>query len=134
MKTFYFLLFTFFISINVTAQLHISTNLRMDFSWDEVKDDWKFESQDDESMTFFEFNEDLTLVKHVTSSITSAYLIKSYIHDEEDERDQYIYKIMSDVGNKYMMIVDLKNKNLRFISDDLTFMVKHRIKATWTDD
>ena len=56
------------------------------------------------------------------------------MHDEEDGRDQYVYKIMSDVGNKYMMIVDLKNQNLRFISDDLSYMVKHRIKASWTDD
>ena len=134
MKSFYFFVCIFFLSQNVSSQLHISTNLRMDFTWDEVKDDWNFESQDEESMTFFEFNEELTLVKHVTSTMTSAYLIKSYMHDEEDGRDQYVYKIMSDVGNKYMMIVDLKNQNLRFVSDDLSYMVKHRIKASWTDD
>jgi len=104
-----------FIAINASAQFHISTNLRMNFSWDDEKEDWKFESQDEESLTFFEFNKDFTLVKHTTSTITSAYLIKSSEHDESDDRNQYIYMVTSDVGNKYMMIVDIKNSNLRFV-------------------
>tara|TARA_B110000902_G_scaffold263086_1_gene341433 strand:+ start:1348 stop:1548 length:201 start_codon:yes stop_codon:yes gene_type:complete len=66
--------------------------------------------------------------------MTSAYIIKSSEHDEEEGRDQYIYMIVSDVGNKYMMILDFINDNIRFISNDLSYMVKHRIKASWTDD
>ena len=38
--------------MHATAQLHISTNLRMDFIWDNVNDEWKFESQDEEALTF----------------------------------------------------------------------------------
>ena len=134
MRKLTFLTILCFMTTIASAQFHISTNLRMDFSWDEVNDDWKFESQDEESLTFFEINKEFTMVKHTTSTITSAYIIKSSEHDEEDGRDQYIYMTVSDVGNKYMMIVDIKNSNLRFVANDGSFMVKHRIKASWTDD
>lgn len=116
------------------AQLNVSTNLRMDFSWDNVNKEWKFESQDEESLTFFVFNKDFTLVKHTTASVTSAYMIKSQEHDEEDGRDQYIFDVVSDVGNKYMMIFDVKNDNIRFVNNDGSHMVKHRIKSTWKDE
>ena len=134
MRKLTFLAILCFITTIASAQLHISTNLKMNFSWDEINDDWKFESQDEESLTFIEFNKELTMVKHTTPAMTSAYIIKSSEHDEEEGRDQYIYMIVSDVGNKYMMILDFINDNIRFISNDLSYMVKHRIKASWTDD
>jgi|TARA_B110000285_G_C15049814_1_gene576348 hypothetical protein len=134
MRKLTFLAILCFITTIASAQLHISTNLKMNFSWDEINDDWKFESQDEESLTFIEFNKELTMVKHTTPTMTSAYIIKSSEHDEEEGRDQYIYMIVSDVGNKYMMILDFINDNIRFISNDLSYMVKHRIKASWTDD
>ena len=134
MRKITFLAILCFITTIASAQLHISTNLRMNFNWDEINDEWKFESQDEESLTFLEFNKEFTMVKHTTSTVTSAYIIKSSEHDEEEGRDQYIYMIVSDVGNKYMMILDFINDNIRFISNDLSYMVKHRIKASWTDD
>lgn len=130
---------TFLVILTLTtaiasAQFHISTNLREDFGWDEVNKEWKLDDQDKESLTFIEFNKELTMFKHTTSRITSAYIIKSSEHDETDGRDQYNYSIISDVGNKYMFIVDLKNLNVRFVANDGSYMVRHRIKATWTDD
>ena len=74
------------------------------------------------------------MVKHTTATITSAYIIKSSEHDNEEGRNQYMFDVVSDVGNKHMMIVDIKNNNLRFVSTEKNFMVKHMIKATWTDD
>lgn len=61
-------------------------------------------------------------------------MIKSQIHDDEDGNDQYIFDIVSDIGNKYTMIFDSKNDNMRFISEDGSRMVKHRIKSTWKDE
>ena len=123
-----------FITTIVFGQLRVSTYSRLDFSWDESNDDWKFESEDEESLTFFEFNEDFTLVKHTTSSSTSGYLIKSQEHDEEDGADQYIFTIVSDLGNKYIMVYDFKNKNIRFIPEDFSKMIKFKIKSTWSDE
>lgn len=116
------------------AQLNFSTNLRQDFSWDEATEDWILESEDEESITFFEFNEEFSMLTHTTSTITSAYKINSSLHDEEEGRNQYIFKVVSDVGNKYVMIVDIKNDNIRFVSNDGSRMVRHQIKASWLDD
>jgi hypothetical protein len=40
-------------------------------------------------------------------------MIKSSERDKE--KDQYELNIVSDVGNEYLMIIDIKNNNLRFI-------------------
>ncbi|WP_047547302.1 hypothetical protein [Psychroserpens sp. Hel_I_66] len=132
-KSILFALFCFFTTV-LFGQFHVSTNSRLDFSWDKSSDDWKFESEDPESLTFFEFNNDFTLVKHTTSSTTSGYLIKSQEHDEDDGNNQYLFKIVSDVGNKYIMIYDIKNNNIRFIPEDFSTMIKFKIKSTWTDE
>jgi hypothetical protein len=118
----------------VFSQFHVSTNSRIDFTWDKESDDWKFESEDQESLTFFEFNKEFTMVKHTTSSSTSGFLIKHQEHDEEDGNNQYILTVVSDVGNKYMMIYDIKNENIRFIPDDFSQMVKFKIKSSWSDE
>ena len=134
MIKFAFLAILCFLTTIASAQLHISTNLRMDFSWDEINDDWTFESQDDQSLTFFEFNKEYTIVKHTTSTATSAYIIKSFEHVDEEGREQYNYMIVSDLGNKYLMVLDIKNTNIRFVSNDGSHLVKYRIKSSWADD
>lgn len=88
-----------FLSINVFAQLNISTNFRQNGIWNNEKEEWTIFSTDEDELTFFEFNKDFTMFKHTTASITSAYMIKSAEHDEE--LDQYELDIVSDVGNKY---------------------------------
>lgn len=124
----------FLLTTIVFGQFHVSTNLRSDYTWDKENKDWELESEDEDSLTFFEFNKDFTMVKHTTSTTTSGYLIKSQEHDERDGNNQYIFIIISDVGNKYIMIYDVKNSNIRFITDDLSKMIKFKIKSTWSDD
>lgn len=116
------------------AQMNISTNLRQDGYWDDNKEEWIIVSTDDEEFTFFEFNADYTMFKHTTPSITSAYIIKSKKEDKEQE--QFEMTIVSDVGNKYMMIIDFKNRNLRFVyaKEDYLIMVQHDMKKVWFDD
>ena len=74
------------------------------------------------------------MFKHTTASLTSAYMIKS--SEEDKEREQWELDIVSDVGNKYTMIIDLKNDNIRFIykGDDKMYMVHHTIKKVWFDE
>tara|TARA_B110000285_G_scaffold214677_1_gene260305 strand:- start:877 stop:1251 length:375 start_codon:yes stop_codon:yes gene_type:complete len=121
-------------SLQLKAQMNISTNLRQDGVYNEVSKEWEVISTDDEVLTFFEFNKDFTMFKHTTASITSAYMIKS--SEEDKKREQWELDIVSDVGNKYVMIIDLKNDNVRFIykNDDKMYMVHHTIKKVWFDE
>lgn len=123
-----------FMSISVFAQMNISTNFRQDGIWDNEKEEWSIFSTDDEELTFFEFNKDFTMFKHTTATITSAYMIKSQKYDEENER--YEFDVVSDVGNKYYMVFDLKNENVRFIyeREGSMFLVQHSIKKVWFDE
>ena len=100
---------TLLFSVQLLAQMNISTNLRQDGVYDEEKEEWTVLSSNDEELTFLEFNKDFTMFKHTTASVTSAYMIKSNKKDEE--RDQFELDIVSDVGNKYLMIIDFKNNN-----------------------
>jgi len=122
------------ISVNLFAQMNISTNLRQDGVYNEVSEEWEVFSTDDDELTFFEFNKDFTMFKHTTASVTSAYMIKS--SEEDKEREQWELDIVSDVGNKYLMIIDYKNDNIRFIynKEDKLYMVHHTIKKVWFDE
>ncbi len=125
---------TFFMSINVFAQLNISTNFRQDAIWDKEKEEWSILSTDDEELTFIEFNKDFTMFKHTSATITSAFMIKSKKYDEENER--YEFDVVSDVGKKYYMILDLKNENIRFIYEiyGSIYLVQYSIKKMWFDE
>ncbi len=131
-------IFTFLILSLVTlecfAQMHISTNLRQDAIFNEKTREYELIGEDKEELTFFEFNKQFTFFKHTTPTITSAYTIKSSKEDKENER--WEFDIMSDVGNSYYMILDLKNNNIRFIytKNGSTYLVQHTIKKLWFDE
>lgn len=134
MRTLLFLTSFFCLTSISFAQLTVSTDTRIDFSWDKESEDWKFESEDEEALSFFEFNKDFTMVKHTTARTTSGYLIKSQVHDKEDDNNRYLFSIVSDVGNKYIMIYDIKFNSIRFVTEDITSMIKYKIKSVWTDE
>jgi len=56
MRKFISISILYLIMVNVSAQNHVSTNNREYFSWDELNDKWKLESQSKEIITTFEFN------------------------------------------------------------------------------
>ncbi len=119
---------------NISAQMHISTFLRSDAVFNETTEEYDLLNEDKEELTFFEFNKELTMFKHTTPTITSAYTVKSSTEDKENER--WEFDIMSDVGNKYLMILDMKNNNIRFIytKNGSTYLVQHSIKKLWFDE
>ena len=124
------------IASTASGQFHVSTNLREDFEWDVETEQWVFVSSNKEELTFLEFNEDWSMLKHITPTISSAYIIKSMEHNEE--YDSWECQVVSDVGNKYFMVLDLERNNVRFMSqkrntEDNT-LVKHTIKSTWVDE
>jgi hypothetical protein len=113
------------------SQLNVSTDVKEYYDWDNTKEEWVISSAEDPFFSFFEFNEDFTLLTHTTSDITSAYIIKSEEYDEP--RDQYTFEVVSDVGNEYLLIMDKNNNNIRFIGEDEsgTYLVRFRIKKVW---
>jgi hypothetical protein len=119
---------------NTSAQMHISTFLRRDAIFNETTNEYDLQNEDKEELTFFEFNKELTMFKHITPTITSAYTIKS--SKEDKENDRWEFDIMSDIGNKYLMILDLKNDNIRIIykKKGTTYLVQHSIKKIWLDE
>lgn len=124
-----------FLSITYVSlgQMHISTDLREDFSWNSRTEDWDLQNQDEDELTFFDFNKGFTLFKHTTTTITSSYKISSYVQDKDNKR--WEFEIVSDVGNKYLMILDISNNNIRFIGKGKSvYLVRHRIKRLWFDD
>jgi len=112
------------------AQLNISTNLRQDAIWDEAAQDWDVLSTD-ANVTFFEFNKELTLFKHTTTTITSTYVIKDWDYDEE--LSKYTMTVTSDAGNTYDVIIDGTNNYIGFFyyRDADYILVHHTIKESW---
>ncbi len=136
MKKFILMLLLSVAGFSTYAQLHITTSVREDYLWNEEKNDWVFDTQNKNEATFFDFNKDMTMVKHTTSTMTSNYLIKSEVMVDKN-RKKYEFDVMSDVGNKYHAIIDVTNNNIRFIgtsSDGGSFMVRHQIKRIWYEN
>jgi hypothetical protein len=132
------LIFTLVLVVSATitslAQMSISTNQRDDYDWDDTKKQWQLISEDPKSATLFEFNKDMTMFKHTTETISSSYYIKSKAYN--DEIKCWEYEVVSDVGNKYKLILDTDNNNLRFIGTTGSgdkFLVRHTIKRLWKD-
>ena len=129
-KIYFTFLFSLFFSV-AFAQMSISTNQREDAVWDKETKDWKMVSVNEESATFFEFNEELTMFTHTTKTIQSGYLIKSQEFDKEE--NTYELVVMSDVGNKYYVTLNIEAKTIEFLAKKKgeIYRVKHSIKHLW---
>lgn len=135
MKKLSLLFLIFFLTAASYAQMHISTNLREDYDWNSKTSSWDFNTDDKASATLFDFNKDMNMFKHTTANISSAYYIKSNTYDKDSKT--WEYEVVSDVGNKYRVILDPDRNNIRFIgtrSDGSQFLVRHTIKRLWYDD
>lgn len=123
----------FLITEKAFSQISFSTNQRTDALWSESEEEWiPFSKKQD--ATLFEFNEKMTMFTHTTTSITSTYFVKSDKFD--DDKKRYDLEVVSDVGNKYLLVIDLENQNLRFFydDDDNSYLIQHDIKKIWLDE
>lgn len=135
MKKLGLIILALILSQQIYSQMHISTNLREDFTWSDSQAKWIFVSQDPESSTLFDFNKEITMFKHTTESISSSYYVKSSSSDKE--KGILELDVVSDVGNKYHVVVDPINKNIRLVGTDkngTSFLVRHTIKKLWFED
>ncbi len=72
---------------------------------------------------------------HTTETITSTYYIKEWDYNEEETK--YTMTVMSDVGNKYEMIIDGINNCVAFFywsKEEEYILVRHTIKESWYKD
>ena len=133
----------FILGVNY-SQINISTNYREDLIWNEKTEKWDLVSSNPNEITFFEFEDTIHsqkgIIIHRTGDITSAYLIKSHKYDEEYDSDEF--QIISDVGNRYYLLVQMSTDKdnlgcLMFTAttEDNGFRaVKHYIKNIWVTD
>lgn|GEM_PF-1921024 len=128
------LLLFLLLQLPLWSQMMISTSLREDLRYDEEREEWVLMSSDEEELTFFEFNAEMSMFKHTTPSISSAYLIKEARQDEENEI--FEFSIVSDVGNHYEMVLDPNAEEVRFYKDydGVKIMVRHQVKRIWFEE
>ena len=111
------------------AQVSFSTSHREYCYYDEDKDEFTDCFGWDES-SLFVMNEKETMFTHTIESMTSTYYVKDKEYDHD--KDVYTYKVVSDVGNEYYYVFDLKNYEIRCLgldSDENIFLLTFRVKA-----
>lgn len=115
------------------AQIHISANLRQDGKFNKTTKLYDSAFNDNTALSTFEFDKDFTIFRHKTNSKTSIYLIKSQKNDEGNGR--WEFDVISDAGYSYYVIIDILNKNIRFIykANGSTYLAQFVIDRFWID-
>ncbi len=115
------------------AQIHISANLRQYGKFNYKTNLYDSAFKDNQAFSSFEFDRDFTFLTHNADSKTSIYLIKSQKKDEVNDR--WEFDVISDAGYSYYMIIDILNKNIRFIYRvrGFAYVAQFDIHRVWTD-
>lgn len=117
----------------VHAQILISADIRQDGWFNKKTKLYDSTFKDNTALSTFEFDRDFTILRHKTDSKTSIYLIRSQKHDEKNVR--WEFDVISDAGYSYYMIIDILNKNIRFIYKETgsTYLAQFSIHRIWVD-
>tara|TARA_B100001059_G_scaffold232907_1_gene271696 strand:+ start:186 stop:575 length:390 start_codon:yes stop_codon:yes gene_type:complete len=97
------------------SQTNFSCNFKEFCEWDEVSEKWKQDCNYFENHCLFEMNKGETMFIHTTEKIKSTYYIKEKLSAKDD---QFAYNVVSDVGNEYFYLFDIKNKEVKAIIED----------------
>jgi len=90
---------------------------------------WVFGNEIDES-SMFKFNENLTVIKHITNDITSTYYIKNAFQYE----GVFNFEIVSDVGNNYRLVVNYQKEKITIVFDNESTEVVYKMKKYWINE
>ena len=117
----------------IFAQMHISTNLRQDAVYNKETQSYDKIAEDQPGITFIDFSVNYTLFTHKTQKMSSTYSITSSESNDEDET--ITFDIVSDIGNTYIMVLDLNNNHINFLYevDGEIYVIRHSIKHLWID-
>ena len=132
MKKLLLLLFiTPFISFSQTS---FSCNSKEQCNWNKYDKDWLTCGDAYENNCLFEMNKDETMFVHTTPKMKSTYYIKKYRYTEEQANESFFaYDVVSDTGNKYYFIFDMKLKEVKavYTSGDVDdwYMIRWFVKS-----
>tara|TARA_B100001250_G_scaffold386622_1_gene383313 strand:- start:4 stop:420 length:417 start_codon:yes stop_codon:yes gene_type:complete len=124
----------FIIPITSFAQTSFSAEYREVCNWRPSDSKWEKKCNGGEDNSLFVMNEDLTMMTHTTSNLTSTYYVQEHRSSQEDI-DNYLftYDVISDVGNEYYLIIDGKHDEIKMVStngeESTWFMTRWYIKA-----
>lgn len=115
------------------AQVLISSNLRQDGKFNRATKVYDSTLRDSKETSYFEFDKEFTICKHITPSKTSIYYIRSKKNDTLNDR--WEFDVLSNAGYSYYMILDILNNNIRFIFKDngFTHVAQFAINKFWAD-
>ena len=99
------------------SQTSLSCTYRETCLWLPSIQKWSTDCSGYEESSLFVVNDDETVFIHTTEDIKSSYYVTS---KESGEDGMFTYYVMSDVGNKYFVVIDTNSKELKFVdtSDD----------------
>jgi len=97
-------------TIALNAQSFFSSYKETYTFWDEKKGEF-IQYAEETVSSMFELNDEETMFTHTTPDMTSTYYIKG--REFDDEKEVWTYKVLSDVGNKYIYIFDPKHNQIR---------------------
>lgn len=125
--------FSLMLSFPVLAQLNMSSASFQLSMFDETTEIWGVLSEEVEELNHFEFNQNYTLLNQTTSTTTFNYLIHSY--QVKESKGWVEYNAVSRTGKHYLIILDDKDENIRFITEreGKIYMFKYSIKDSWID-
>jgi len=109
------LLLLFTTPIICFSQTSFSCNLKEFCDWNEYKDTWEDDCNPFEYNCLFVMNKDETMFVHTTATMKSTYYVKEKLSGEDN---QFTYEVVSDVGNEYYYIFDVKNEEVKAITED----------------
>lgn len=105
------------------AQWHFVTKDIQIYDW--VDEKWEYRNGEKNHIVKYEFNAEFTSFSLTEKKDEYIYRILNYEYERENHR--YLLDIISEDGTKYFMILDFREENIRFLSDE-GFCVLHNIK------
>tara|TARA_B100001750_G_C15009947_1_gene351714 strand:- start:25 stop:429 length:405 start_codon:yes stop_codon:yes gene_type:complete len=128
------LLLLFIVPIISFSQTSFSAKYKEVCDWKEYDSEWETDCRGLEDYSLFVMNSEETMFTHTTSNMKSTYYVKTMRSSQEDIDDAlFMYDVVSDVGNEYFAIFDMKHKEVKMVStsgeQSEWYMVRWYIKS-----
>lgn len=108
MKKLFLLLVLGFFTLNLFSQTSITVETKK-FCIYQIEQQEFTDCNITEEPSIFVFNKQETLFTHTTPTIKSTYYVRETDHDDSNN-GIFMYNVVSDVGNEYIFIFDLKER------------------------
>jgi len=126
--------FLFCFHFGFSQSMTISTKEVADCVWDQNKNEYIGKSKD--YVSFFEFNDNNTMITHTNYSGVSGYLIQHYGMIDYGERKVLTYMVVNDFGREVEIVVDVEKGELKLfykINDERHLEI-YTINSVWGND